>query len=183
MLSLQATPTGSDWEVRCWTSASPEFPSELRDIPQPPNELYAIGRSSALSKPRVAIVGTRNCTGYGERAYQGAFPKRNRIIAALAPLTIVVEAGFRSGAINTASQALALNRTVAAVPGPIDSEQSRGSNQLLRDGAQFITTPDDALALLGISLPAQKPPPPLLPESEQKVWDAIAAGFVQTDSL
>ena len=260
MLSLQATPTGSDWEVRCWTSASPEFPSELRDIPQPPNELYAIGRSSALSKPRVAIVGTRNCTGYGERAtrtltrvlvragvsivsgmargidaaahrtaleeggntvavlgtgidvpypvghrqlhrmigerglllsenppgaraYQGAFPKRNRIIAALAPLTIVVEAGFRSGAINTASQALALNRMVAAVPGPIDSEQSRGSNQLLRDGAQFITTPEDALALLGISPPAQKTPPPPLPESEQKVWDAIAAGFVQTDSL
>src|SRR2546423_1657118 len=260
MLSLQATPTESDWEVHCWTSGSPEFPSELRDIPQPPSELYAIGRSSALSKPRVAIVGTRNCTGYGERAtrtltralvragvsivsgmargidaaahrtaleeggntvavlgtgidvpypvghrqlhrligetglllsenppgtraYKGAFPKRNRIIAALAPLTIVVEAGFRSGAINTASQALALNRTVAAVPGPIDSEQSRGSNQLLRDGAQFITTPDDALALLGISPPAQKTPPPLLAESEQKVWDAIAAGFVQTDSL
>ncbi|PYO75800.1 MAG: DNA-protecting protein DprA, partial [Gemmatimonadetes bacterium] len=37
-------------------------------IPQPPRELYAIGRHSALSKPRVAIVGTRNCTGYGERA-------------------------------------------------------------------------------------------------------------------
>jgi DNA processing protein len=260
MLSLQASPTGSEFTIHCWNQDAEEFPSELRTIPQPPRELYAIGRHSALSKPRVAIVGTRNCTGYGERAaktltrtlvragvsivsgmargidaaahrtaleeggntvavlgtgidvpypvghrqlhraiaekglvlsenppgmkaYKGAFPKRNRIIAALAPLTIVVEAGFRSGALNTASQALEVNHTVAAVPGPIDSEQSRGSNQLLRDGAAFIATPDDALSLLGISAPTERAPPPLLPDSEQKVWDAIAEGFVLTDAL
>jgi DNA processing protein len=120
----------------------------------------------------------------GTRAGQGAFPKRNRIIAALAPVTIVLEAGFRSGALNTASQALELGRTVAAVPGPIDSDQSRGSNQLLRDGAVLIAAPDDALALLGVSPPkGSQPPPPLLPDSEQKVWDAIAEGFVSTDDL
>ncbi len=119
----------------------------------------------------------------GMRAAQGAFPKRNRIIAALAPVTIVVEAGFRSGALNTAGQALELGRVVAAVPGPIDSEQSRGSNQLLRDGAVLIAAPDDALALLGISAPKDAPPPPLLPDSEQKVWEAIADGFVATDAL
>jgi len=77
-----------------------------------------------------------------------------------------VEAGFRSGALNTASQALELNRTVAAVPGPIDSEQSRGSNQLLRDGAGFIASPDDALALLGIAPQRDAAPPPTLPDSE-----------------
>ncbi|HEV7387070.1 MAG TPA: DNA-processing protein DprA, partial [Gemmatimonadaceae bacterium] len=114
---------------------------------------------------------------------KGSFPKRNRIIAALAPVTIVVEAGFRSGALNTASQALELGRTVAAVPGPIDSEQSRGSNQLLRDGAVFIAAPEDALALLGISAPLETAPPPLLPDSEQKIWDAIEGGFTHTDSL
>jgi DNA processing protein len=260
MLTAQAPPTASDMRVQRWTRASPEYPSELNDLANPPRELYTIGRVSALAMPRVAIVGTRNSTAYGERitrtltralvrggvsivsgmargidaaahrtaleqggntvavlgtgvdvpypvghrllhrtiaehglvvsenppgtkAAQGAFPKRNRIIAALAPVTIVVEAGFRSGALNTASQAIELGRVVAAVPGPIDSDQSRGSNQLLRDGAVLIAAPEDALALLGVSLPKVAPPPPLLPESEQKVWDAIAEGFVGTDSL
>src|SRR6267143_386103 len=85
--------------------------------------------------------------------------------------------------LSTASQAIELGRMVAAVPGPIDSDQSRGSNQLLRDGAVLIAAPEDALALLGVSLPRVAPPTPLLPESEQKVWDAIAQGFVETDSL
>jgi len=247
-------------QVQRWTRASLEYPKELNDLAHPPRELYTIGRSSALATPRVAIVGTRNSTAYGERiartltralvsggvsivsgmargidaaahrtaleqggntvavlgtgvdvpypvghrllhrtiaehglvvsenppgtkAAQGAFPKRNRIIAALAPVTIVVEAGFRSGALNTASQAIELGRVVAAVPGPIDSDQSRGSNQLLRDGAVLIAAPEDALALLGVSAPRVAPTPPLLPESEQKVWDAIAGGFVETDSL
>ena len=120
----------------------------------------------------------------GMRAHQGAFPKRNRIIAALAPVTIVIEAGFRSGALNTASQALELGRIVAAVPGPIDSDQSRGSNQLLRDGAVLIAAADDALALLGISPPKGADcAPPVLPDSEQKVWDALAGGLTEMDSL
>ena len=120
----------------------------------------------------------------GMTAQKGAFPKRNRIIAALAPVTIVVEAGFRSGALNTASQALELGRVVAAVPGPIDSEQSRGSNQLLRDGAVLISSADDALTLLGLSAPvAERQSTPLLPDTEQKVWDATDRGFADMDSL
>ena len=120
----------------------------------------------------------------GMRAHRGAFPKRNRIIAALAPVTIVVEAGFRSGALNTASQALELGRIVAAVPGPIDSDQSRGSNQLLRDGAVLIAAAEDALALLGISPPKGADyAAPVLPESEQKVWDALAGRLTEMDSL
>src|SRR3954465_4486063 len=247
-------------EIRRWVRGSESYPSELLDLGHPPFELFALGSEAALARPRVSIVGTRNCTGYGERAaksltralvragasvisgmargidaaahrtaleegsatvavlgtgidvpypvghrhlhraiaekglvlsenppgakaQKGSFPKRNRIIAALAPVTIVVEAGFRSGALNTASQALELGRTVAAVPGPIDSEQSRGSNQLLRDGAVLIAEPDDALALLGISSPLEKTPPPTLPDSEQKVWDAIKGGFIQIDAL
>jgi DNA processing protein len=260
MISLQAAPTRSEWAIHCWNKESPEYPPELLDLPQPPHEIYAIGRREALEKPRVAIVGTRDCTGYGERstrtltralvragvsivsgmargidaaahrtaleeggntvavlgtgidvpypvghrqlhrtiaekglvisenppgmkAQKGAFPKRNRIIAALAQLTIVVEAGFRSGALNTAAQALALNRTVAAVPGPIDSEHSRGSNHLIQCGAQVITVPEDALSLLGIATPRVKAVPPLLPDSEQKVWDAVQGRSVLTDWL
>jgi DNA processing protein len=118
----------------------------------------------------------------GMTAHQGAFPKRNRIIAALAPVTIVVEAGHRSGALNTAGQALELGRVVAAIPGPIDSEQSMGSNQLLRDGAVMIASVDDALALLGVSATKQRETPDL-PEPELRIWDALADGPADADRL
>lgn len=87
----------------------------------------------------------------GTKAFRGCFPRRNRIIAALTHMTVVVEAGFKSGALNTASQALDLGRVVAAVPGPIDCPTSAGCNALIRDGAQVITTVDDAIALMGLS--------------------------------
>ena len=57
----------------------------------------------------------------GAHAGPGSFPRRNRLIAALASITIVVEAGLKSGAKITADDALDLGRTVAAVPGPIDA--------------------------------------------------------------
>ena len=85
----------------------------------------------------------------GTRAFPGCFPRRNRIIAALATMTVVVEAGFKSGAINTATQALELGRTVAAVPGLIDDPRAAGANLLLRDGAQVLTDVEDLLALCG----------------------------------
>ena len=118
----------------------------------------------------------------GMPAHQGAFPKRNRIIAALAPVTLVVEAGRRSGALNTAGQALDLGRIVAAVPGPIDSEQSVGSNELLRDGAVMIASVDDALALLGVSLPKQNDDIDL-PEPERRLWDCLRDGPADVDRL
>jgi DNA processing protein len=120
----------------------------------------------------------------GMTAHQGAFPKRNRIIAALAPVTIVVEAGHKSGALNTAGQALELGRIVAAVPGPIDSEQSAGSNQLLRDGAVVIASVDDALTLLGVIAPKQREVDPQdLPESDRRLLDALADGAADVDRL
>lgn len=118
----------------------------------------------------------------GMTAYKGAFPRRNRIIAALSPVTIVVEAGRKSGALNTAGQALDLGRVVAAVPGPIDSEQSVGSNELIRDGAVVIATIDDALALLGVSVPKQ-PATPDLPDPERRLWDFLADGPADVDRL
>src|SRR5207249_9854011 len=73
----------------------------------------------------------------GAHSHGGSFPLRNRIIAALAKVTIVVEAPEGSGALITSERALDLNRTVAAVPGPIDSPQSEGTNKLIREGAQI----------------------------------------------
>lgn len=87
----------------------------------------------------------------GRPAHPGAFPRRNRIIAALADVVVVVEAGVRSGALITAQLGGTLGRSVAAVPGPIDSESSRGANQLLRDGAQTLASFDDVLGLLALT--------------------------------
>jgi DNA processing protein len=87
----------------------------------------------------------------GFQAFRWNFPARNRIIAALAPATIVVEAAERSGSLITAELALELGRDVGAVPGPVVSWRSRGTNALLRDGATLIRDARDALDLvLGI---------------------------------
>lgn len=84
----------------------------------------------------------------GRRAHAGAFPRRNRLIAALADVVVVVEAGVRSGALITAQVGNAIGRIVAAVPGPIDEAQSAGANRLLRDGAQVIASVDDVVGLV-----------------------------------
>src|ERR1019366_3080757 len=109
----------------------------------------------------------------GTPAVQGCFPRRNRIIAGLARVTIVVEAPYKSGAINTATQALEAGRVVAAVPGPIDSPRSAGANLLLRDGAQVIHSIDDALMLYGLSR-GRIDEGPTLGALETAVWDALA---------
>lgn len=117
----------------------------------------------------------------GQRAFPGCFPRRNRIIAALAEMTLVVEAGAKSGALITAAHALELGRTVAAVPGPIDSAQHRGANELLRDGAQVVASPDDLLALVGRSVPV--PAAPSLEGDERAVWDALGSRALDLDAL
>jgi len=117
-----------------------------------------------------------------DAAHRGSFPKRNRIIAALARATIVVEAPVKSGALITAAHALEMDRTVAVVPGPIDVPQAQGSNELLRDGATAVTSMADALALLGLTAPIRLHD---IPEgtAERTVWQALAAGGLDLESL
>jgi len=77
------------------------------------------------------------------------FPQRNRIIAALAQATIVVEAAARSGSLLTARNALDYGREVMAVPGhPMDARAS-GCNMLIRDGARLVRGAEDVLETLG----------------------------------
>jgi DNA processing protein len=77
------------------------------------------------------------------------FLVRNRIIAALAAGTVVVEAGLRSGAQRTAADAAALGRDVLAVPGPVTSAASAGCHRLIRDGAVLVTRPEEVLEGVG----------------------------------
>jgi DNA processing protein len=84
------------------------------------------------------------------------FPRRNRLIAGLCEGVIVVEAPRRSGALLTAMLALEMNREVFAVPGPIDSQMSRGCHHLIKEGANLIESPADVHQVLT---------PPAVPES------------------
>jgi DNA processing protein len=118
----------------------------------------------------------------GDKASAGSFPRRNRIIAALAKLTIVVEAPERSGALITADHALSLGRTVAAVPGALDSPQSAGSNALLRDGASFIGSMAEALSLAGLESQPTLREPELDPD-QRAVWHALGAGALALEAL
>lgn len=78
------------------------------------------------------------------------FLQRNRLIAALGHATLVVEAGFRSGSINTAFHANDLGRPVGAMPGPVDSVRSAGCHRLIREGrAELIATPAHLSELMG----------------------------------
>lgn len=81
------------------------------------------------------------------------FLQRNRIIAAITGATVVVEAGHRSGSLNTAGHAAAIGRPLGAVPGPVTSPTSAGCHRLLREyDATCITNAGDVLELLGATV-------------------------------
>jgi len=208
----------------------PRFPENLKEIPDPPSCLYFVGNLELFERRRVAIVGTRKSTPYGESfahqfakelsqagicvvsglaygidaiAHQGAlkgeggtiavlaqalpeirpvrhkrlaetivekgglliseqakeepfnrtdYLVRNRLISGLSEGVLVVEAAYRSGALNTANHALDQNRYVMAVPGRINDEFSGGTNRLIHDGAALIRSTEDIADFLNIKL-------------------------------
>ncbi|POX89635.1 DNA-protecting protein DprA [Mycobacterium kansasii] len=115
----------------------------------------------------------------GVRPARYRFLTRNRLVAAVAGAAVVVEAGLRSGAANTAAWARALGRAVGAVPGSVTSSASAGCHVLLRDGAELITRADDIVELVGHmgELAAEQPRPGTLfdglSEAERRVYEAL----------
>lgn len=89
----------------------------------------------------------------GTEPFRWSFPARNRIMAGLARLTLVVEAADPSGSLITADFAKDLGRCVAAVPGRVTSQVAKGTNALLKQGAAAITGTDDVLdELFGVGV-------------------------------
>ncbi len=114
----------------------------------------------------------------GAQVRKWTFPARNRIIAALSAMTVVVEAGERSGALLTAGFARSLGRPVGAVPGRVTSPLAYGPNNLLAQGAYVVRSAQDVLDLLyGIGVRhAQRPEQAELPPELRVLLAAIAEG-------
>ena len=226
---------------------APGYPACLIHDPEPPVLLFSAGRpvldgaASAGDRPRVAVVGTRRCTGYGRgvatqlgrdlaaagvvvvsglalgidaAAHLGAldggladggappvavvgtgldvvyppgnrglwervvdagqvitemppgagptrwcFPARNRIVAGLADVLVVVESHAEGGSLHTVAAALERDRPVMVVPGPIRSPASAGSNRLLAEGAAPVCGVADVLCALALGGRSPGPPP------------------------
>jgi len=230
------------------------YPETLKRIYDPPSFLFFKGNLSVLQENYVAVVGTRNPTGYGKLVTErfsaalaqagygiisglargvdaiahhtalkagqktiavlgngidisypaqnrelaeriaenglilseyvmgtgpdsGNFPKRNRIISGLSLGVLVTEAGSKSGALITALYALDQDREIFAVPGAITSDQSSGTNRLIKQGAKLVQSVDDILNELnpvaGKQLPKEKHPPVKLEGTLQQVYDAL----------
>jgi len=270
--------------ARCLLMGDPEYPQELREIPDPPPVLFASGNLAALCRPATAIVGSRNHSPYGmvvarrvaraaaaagitvvsgmargldavahsealdaggptigvlgnglgviypaanrtlyervaahgllltefppgERPMAHSFPRRNRIISGLARVTVVIEAAEGSGTLITVGTALAQGRDVMAVPGPITSPTSVGTNRLIRDGAEPLLDVGDLLAHYPEAMGPADPgdtaavggvnpvPPPIatvsipvpipdgLSPAEQRMAELLQAGPLALDAL
>ena len=115
------------------------------------------------------------------------FPARNRLMAALGELTVVVEAAERSGSLITAEMAADCGRTVAAVPGPVNSWRSSGTNMLLVDGAAPVRDAADVLDHLYGATDGRRPSPrpagPPLGPIERRALDAIEQGAASVDAV
>ena len=206
-----------------------KYPDKLKNIYCPPKQLYVIGNTEILNDKSIGIIGSRNCSKYGEKVAKefsyklsqyniniisglargidsfahigcvmakgktiavlgsgfnyiypkenlwlckrileegGAiiseyeiditpnkqnFPARNRIISGLSDGILVVEAKKRSGTYITIDFALEQGKDVFIIPGSIYSQNSEGTNELIKQGAKIITTPEEIIETVGIN--------------------------------
>lgn len=120
----------------------------------------------------------------GATPWRWTFPARNRIMAALAGMTVVVEAAARSGSLITTDLAADLGRDLGAVPGPVNSRASAGPNGLLASGAHVVRDAQDVLdAMLGPGRRQIEHSAPRLDHALESVLAAIEAGHSSCDAV
>jgi len=146
---------------------------------------YPAGHSALLHRiQRAGLVVSEYPPGV--RPARHRFLVRNRLVAALSGATVVVEAGLRSGAANTAAWARALGRVVCAVPGPVTSSASAGCHVLIRQGAELITRSEEVIEIIGrageFADEPEHPSSPLdhLTDTGRRVYEALPARGVRS---
>lgn len=113
-----------------------------------------------------------------------SFPARNRLMAAMATVTVVVEATERSGTRITSDWALDLQRQIGAVPGPVTSRMSDGPNSLIRDGATPILKSSDVLDMIGgVGCEAIARTGPPIESQAREVLAAVEGGADRADQV
>ena len=120
----------------------------------------------------------------GSPTFRWVFPARNRLMAALGGITVVIEAAERSGSLITAEMAVESGRIVGAVPGPVTSWRSGGANRLLADGAAVVRGAQDVLDLLlgpGVAEATRVGPP--LDLARRRVLAAVEGGAASADAV
>jgi len=119
----------------------------------------------------------------GAQAWRWSFPARNRIMAALSGMTVVVEAAWRSGSLITAEMAADAGRDVGAVPGPVTSPAAAGTNELIGSGAALIRGGQDVLDRMlgtGVVRPFFGP---VVEADDRAVLEAVESGCATVDAV
>lgn len=117
----------------------------------------------------------------GTRPDAGNFPPRNRIISGLTLGTVVIEAGLGSGALITADFAAEQGREVFAVPGSVFAKGSRGTNQLIQQGAKMVGTVSDVLEELNLTMVSEQAQArAVIPENET---EALLLGHLSAEPI
>jgi DNA processing protein len=111
------------------------------------------------------------------------FPKRNRVVSGLSQVVVAVEAGEKSGVLNTVAWAADQGRAVFAVPGNITSQQSLGINRLLKEGARPMLSVDDVLRELGVAKRAEERARVEVAAEEKPVMEFLTSEPLHVDEV
>jgi DNA processing protein len=111
------------------------------------------------------------------------FPKRNRVVSGLSKVVVAVEAGEKSGVLNTVQWAADQGRDVFAVPGHITNPQSTGTNRLLRDGAKPVTSAEDILRDLGLAMKVEARAKVEVADEERPVLEFLSSEPLHVDEI
>lgn len=143
-----------------------------------PSENHELGKAIVKNH---GLIMSEYASGVG--AYKQNFIARNRIVAALSDGVVVTEAGKTSGTSHTVRFALEVDRPVMAVPGPITSTRSAGTNNMIRAGAIPVTCVEDILNAIKLTSGLKLQPVKAESREEQIIIDLMKEGIAQSEEL